>query len=402
MAFPIREFPTEGFELIEDVTMEEELVSDYLDERYYPVDLGDVLDDRYQILAKLGYGTGSTIWLCRDLEEGSLLAMKVGTIDEDLEPARQASHEVEIFELLDQIDEVDYPGRERVRLPQGYFDMMGSHGTHRCLLFTPQGLTLQKHRDMVGEWPKGLLQLMFESILTGVEFLHQIGIVHTGTHADLTPSNILLEITDQSVFEEMEQRELHDPSPRKVLPDRTIYVSQTMPLPDPRGLPIICDFGGAKVGLEFDDDAMPDSYRAPEIILKMNWDESIDMWSIGVMLWDLFEDEQLFRPMYRGQLNDELHLAQMVSLMGPPPSLFLERSEDAHKYWDAEGNWIAATRIPNQSFESREHRLEGADQALLLAFLRRVLCWLPEERASAKELLEHEFILQHNLSNGYH
>jgi hypothetical protein len=38
-----------------------------------------------------------------------------------------------------------------------------------------------------------------------------------------------------------------------------------------------------------------------------------------------------------GHLNDELHLAEMVSLMGPPPESFLERSEKCCQYWDAEG-----------------------------------------------------------------
>jgi hypothetical protein len=38
-----------------------------------------------------------------------------------------------------------------------------------------------------------------------------------------------------------------------------------------------------------------------------------------------------------GHLDDELHLAEMVSLMGPPPQEFLSRSEECRRYWDAEG-----------------------------------------------------------------
>jgi hypothetical protein len=52
------------------------------------------------------------------------------------------------------------------------------------------------------------------------------------------------------------------------------------------------------------------------------------------------------------------------------------------------GNWIASTPIPDQTFESREVRLEGVDKELLVAFARKVLRWLPEERMSATELLE--------------
>jgi hypothetical protein len=60
------------------------------------------------------------------------------------------------------------------------------------------------------------------------------------------------------------------------------------------------------------------------------------------------------------------------------------------------GNWIASTPIPEQSLESREMRLEGRDQEILVAFARKVLRWLPEERPSAGELLaqDDEFLTQ--------
>lgn len=56
-----------------------------------------------------------------------------------------------------------------------------------------------------------------------------------------------------------------------------------------------------------------------------------------IQIWDLFEGHSLFHAIKNGRLNDELHLAEMVSLMGPPPKAFLERSEASRRYWDAEG-----------------------------------------------------------------
>ncbi len=64
----IRSFPTTGFGHISlDDKFEEENLPRYHAERFYPVRIGDVYNDCYQILAKLGFGTTSTIWLCRDL-----------------------------------------------------------------------------------------------------------------------------------------------------------------------------------------------------------------------------------------------------------------------------------------------------------------------------------------------
>lgn len=47
--------------------IEEEDIPGYKAETFYPVTLGDVFNSRYQALAKLGFGTASTIWLCKDL-----------------------------------------------------------------------------------------------------------------------------------------------------------------------------------------------------------------------------------------------------------------------------------------------------------------------------------------------
>lgn len=58
------------------------------------------------------------------------------------------------------------------------------------------------------------------------------------------------------------------------------------------------------------------------------------------------------------------------------------------------GNWIAATPIPEQSLESRERRLQGKEHELLVALARKILRWLPEERPSAQELFDDEFLTQ--------
>lgn len=129
-------------------------------------------------------------------------------------------------------------------------------------------------------------------------------------------------------------------------------------------------------------------------------------------IWDLFEGGPLFFARKDGVLNDEQHLAEMVSLLGKPPQQFLKRSSKCAQYWDAQGmvpllfltpralphssagNWIASTPIPEQSFEARETRLVGEDKDLLLAFVRCALCWLLEARPTAEELAYDDFLMQ--------
>jgi serine/threonine-protein kinase SRPK3 len=46
----------------------EEETTPYYDPRYfYPARLGEVVNQRYQLATKLGFGTSSTVWLARDL-----------------------------------------------------------------------------------------------------------------------------------------------------------------------------------------------------------------------------------------------------------------------------------------------------------------------------------------------
>lgn len=59
-----------------------------------------------------------------------------------------------------------------------------------------------------------------------------------------------------------------------------------------------------------------------------------------------------------------------------------------------QGNWIAATPIPSQTLETRERRLKGREQELLLALVRKLLRWLPEERPSAENLFDDEFLVR--------
>lgn len=65
---PPKSFPSHGYQTIpSDYKLEEETLPDYLPQRFYPVRIGEVLNSRYQVVGKLGYGVTSTVWLARDL-----------------------------------------------------------------------------------------------------------------------------------------------------------------------------------------------------------------------------------------------------------------------------------------------------------------------------------------------
>jgi serine/threonine protein kinase len=100
---------------------------------------------------------------------------------------------------------------------------------------------------------------------------------------DISPNNILQGIQDPSILRQIEEDEAVWPIARKVLDDRTIYLSR--PMPNSTKPPVLSNFGQARIGKEAQrGDIMPGNYRAPEVILGMEWDCKVDVWSIGTMV----------------------------------------------------------------------------------------------------------------------
>lgn len=60
-------FPQDGFDRIdESISVEEEKLPFYEEGLFYPIRIGELIRDQYQIVAKLGYGASATVWLALD------------------------------------------------------------------------------------------------------------------------------------------------------------------------------------------------------------------------------------------------------------------------------------------------------------------------------------------------
>lgn len=92
-------------------------------------------------------------------------------------------------------------------------------------------------------------------------------------------------VENERPFTKMEEGELSgNMCPRKDAGDRFIYISKF--LRGSIGHLYLCDFGNAIRDGDNVRPAMPMQYRAPEIILGMEWGHAVDMWSIGMMVRD--------------------------------------------------------------------------------------------------------------------
>lgn len=96
----------------------------------------------------------------------------------------------------------------------------------------------------------------------------------------------MFEFADDSAFIKAEEDELQDPSLRKEIDGRNIYLSRDLEIVSGKiGTPVLCDFGSAVLGdREHLEDVQPDIYRAPEVILEVPWSYGIDIWNVGCMV----------------------------------------------------------------------------------------------------------------------
>lgn len=64
---PCTNFHGSGTVLPLEIPIEEEIVPGYDTKVYFPVEPGYTFNQRFEALAKLGWGSCSTVWLVRDL-----------------------------------------------------------------------------------------------------------------------------------------------------------------------------------------------------------------------------------------------------------------------------------------------------------------------------------------------
>ncbi|CAN9470182.1 unnamed protein product [Alternaria alternata] len=306
-----------------------------------------------------------------------------------------------------------HPGYNHVRTALDLFTIPRQGGDHRCLVQKPMWDSFRDllNRNPAHRFTDELLKAGLSQVFLALDYLHtEAKIIHTDIKAD----NILIEIEDQDILKAFVDAEMTTPSPRKVVDGKPIYATRQFGLPKEYGRVVLGDFGSAVRGDKPQiHDAQPDVYRCPEVMLKTEWGYPADVWNVGAMIWDLYEDKHLFYgidPTEKRYLT-RAHLAELVAMLGPPPIDMLKRGARSKEFFDDEGenalprhrvkltevlsgNWVAEIDIPEGlTLETSEENLHGEKKEEFLQFVRCMLQWRPEDRLTAKGLLEHPWMI---------
>ncbi|KAB8255137.1 kinase-like domain-containing protein [Aspergillus pseudonomiae] len=107
-----------------------------------------------------------------------------------------------------------------------------------------------------------------------------------------------------------------------------------------------------------------------------------DMKADNIMFGSLFTGQDPTFERYRSRA----HLAELINLLGPPPSSLLAQAELRDKFFSSDGAFLTPDLLTDPGKLERE---------MFLHFMRKMLQWEPSKRSSAKELAEDEWIHSH-------
>lgn len=151
---------------------------------FHPVNLNDILHDRYQVINKLGHGSYGTIWLVEDLTSGQLASLKI--------IASKVSKSVSEAAILQHIENSKesstHHGRHFIVKFLDAFQIDGPNGTHQCIVTELLGPSLNANFEDVFEGgtkyddflPIGVAKSVTAKVIRGVAFLLSIDIIHSG------------------------------------------------------------------------------------------------------------------------------------------------------------------------------------------------------------------------------
>uniref|UniRef100_A0A8C7D7M9 Serine/threonine-protein kinase PRP4 homolog n=1 Tax=Oncorhynchus kisutch TaxID=8019 RepID=A0A8C7D7M9_ONCKI len=259
-------------------------------EGYYRVNIGETLDKRYDVYGYTGQGMFSNVIRGRDTARaGQDVAVKIIRNNELMQ--KTGLKELEFLKRLNDADPDDK--FHCLRLFRHFY-----HKQHLCLVFEPLSMNLRevlkKYGKDVGLHIKAVRSYT-QQLFLALKLLKRCSILH----ADIKPDNIL------------------------VNESKTILK--------------LCDFGSASHVA--DNDITPylvsRFYRAPEIIIGKPYDYSIDMWSVGCTLYELYTGKILFP----GSSNNHM-IKLAMDLKGKMPNKMIRKGLFKDQHFDQNLNFL--------------------------------------------------------------
>ncbi|XP_042017063.1 uncharacterized protein LOC121765083 [Salvia splendens] len=339
----------EEFETFELKIVHRKNRTGFEEDKNFHVVLNSVIAGRYHVTEYLGSAAFSKAIQAHDLHTGMDVCVKIIKNNKDF--FDQSLDEIKLLKYVNKHD----PGDKYHLLRLYDYFYYREHLLIVCELLKANLYEFHKfNRESGGEvyFTMPRLQSITIQCLEALQFLHSLGLIH----CDLKPENILVKSYSRCEI--------------KVI-DLGSSCFETDHL---------CSYVQSR------------SYRAPEVILGLQYGKKIDVWSLGCILAELCTGNVLFQ-------NDSpaTLLARVIGIIGSIEQGMLAKGRDTYKYFtknhmlyerNQDSNRLEYL-IPKKS--SLRHRLPMGDQGFI-DFVAHLLEVNPDKRPSASEALKHPWL----------
>lgn len=319
----------------------------------------------YIIIDLLGTGAFGNVYVCFSINELKFRAIKICPLTSDCE-RDEAKKEIKIIKKLNS---------KYITKIYDNFNFTSNNIKYSCIVMKLLGSTLN---DLVKQNPNGLpiqfINKVMIQIIDIVKLIHKHKLIYT----DFKPDNFLLKgyntkintiinkfktthlynlinknnknykkiytshkheiiITDENDDENtdiyMFERDVlfNEESDDEEINDLNLYIKN----------PVIylCDFGSCITEDEYDGHEIQTRYyRAPEVILGLDYDYKCDYWSIGCLLYELLTGKLLFDPQKSLVISTNRHHIQLITeKIGDIPENMINKSKMKNMFYRHDG-----------------------------------------------------------------
>ena len=391
-----------------------------------------MLNERYQIFRKLGYGSYSTVWLAKDLQNQRYVAVKFHSLRAEYREPCEVRHP-NVEHMLDR------------------FVHKGMNGSHVCIVLEPIGRSLMtvveswllfkfghKPEDEEDEtcephrWSLKISREICRQLLLGLDSLHSQQIAHRDIHPGNIAFALSYDINSMSMDEiqqfgagyedvdhvnentdwdaqdlrrfgtsiarikrvdgkPLESREIQYTVQSKPLNDRLIFDN------DPHFRILLIDLGDSQ---KFEDCNQrlygPSSYRAPEAILPIDITYKADIFSLGLVFWETVMSRNIVCAEIGDDMkpDDNQYIKEFITRIGSMPEHFQQIFPLKDSFRDEEMLDPENYAHGDMRFAARRDRPEDmtdADIEVFLYLMKQMMQWEPEKRPTTRQLLKHPF-----------
>mmetsp|Transcript_1363 Transcript_1363/g.2598 ORF Transcript_1363/g.2598 Transcript_1363/m.2598 type:complete len:635 (-) Transcript_1363:231-2135(-) len=314
-------------------------------------------NDRYKIDKEIGKGSFGKVVRAFDTVDKEWVAIKI--VKKKTAFLRQAETEIKILQAL-QEQKLGEEAPKVVRM-KNFF----KHEKHQCLVF--ELLYRNLYELLIDTQYKGvslnLVRKFGKQILQTLGFLRRRSVIH----CDLKPENVLMRLKNRSHIK-------------------------------------VIDFGSACFASEKAFTYIQSRfYRAPEVLLGIEYSFPIDMWSLGCMLVEMHTG----KPLFPGR-NEQDQMCKQVEVLGMPPDWMIETGKYGIKHFTKQRDhqsgqiqWVSPAQPRKLTFAKimeEARRLNTGkrghsdlDYARFENLLKGMLAYDWRERINPDDALRHSF-----------